>query len=205
MTTPARGMAVVLGALVLGVTALAGCGDDADGAEEREPESTTTESTTTTQPPASDLAAVRPVIEELVADLDDVLAEVLVDPAQLQDPESPIHEQLAAVFTEAQLQERLTRFETNASQGIEVTPLGGEPLRVTTLWGEITPDGENSLEVLICTTYHYRQTGPAGGEEKNGLSHPGIVYAEREDGVWKVSRTDEDHSQICDPTEPAAS
>jgi len=44
------------------------------------------------------------LVEDLLADYDDVLAEVLVAPEQVRDPDAPVHEELQAVFTPEQLE-----------------------------------------------------------------------------------------------------
>jgi len=202
MNRPARGLLVAFGVALLGAGALAGCGNDDAAGDESETTTTETSTTTTpptTEPPATDVEAVRPIIEELAADYDAALAAVLVEPDQVLDPESPVHEQLAAVFTDDELARRVERFEQNANRGIVFSPLGPEPLWVTTVVGEIEPDGPDALRVVICTTYHYRKTSPEGGEERDGLSHPGWLYAAREDGVWQVSRVESNSMQLCDP------
>ena len=192
--------AAVVAALVGAALVLAGCSDDDAAGDE---ESTTTESTastTTTQPPATDTEAVRPVIEDLVADFDAVQADALLDPAQLEDPESPLAADLEALFTEEALEARLATFRDNAEAGRVFEPTGPQPLWTTVLADEIVPNGENSLVVLACTTDHYRVTGPEGGEARDGFSSPGRFYFERVDGAWKVARVDENPMQFCDPT-----
>src|SRR5690606_21160384 len=152
MNRPARGLLVAFGVALLGAGALAGCGNDDAAGDESETTTTETSTTTTpptTEPPATDVEAVRPIIEELAADYDAALAAVLVEPDQVLDPESPVHEQLAAVFTDDELARRVERFEQNANRGIVFSPLGPEPLWVTTVVGEIEPDGPDALRVVI--------------------------------------------------------
>ena len=189
-------VAALLSGLALSVFA-PGCGES-DGADESS-STPSTASTTTTQPPASDLHAVRLVIEDLLSDYDEVTAEALANPQLAEDPEAAIREDLERVFSAEALQAQLGVYASNASEGRSLQPLGPEPMFVTTLWGELTAPVENTVEGLVCTTYHYRSVAPDSGEVKDGLSHPGRVYAVREDGEWKVARVDEDESQVCDP------
>ncbi len=179
MSMPAGGVAAALGAVALSLTVI-GCGND-DRAQGESRATTTAPATTTTQPPATDTEAVRPVIEELVQDYDIVLAKVVVDPGQVNDPASPVHDELAALFTPAELQARIATFRENAGVGRVYQPIDGRPLRSSVLLGEVVADGDDALQVTICTTYYYLRTGPEG------------------DGQWKIARVDQGDRQVCDP------
>lgn len=198
MRMPAGGVAAVLGAVTLGL-GVVGCGGDDAAGGGGSGLTTTVPATTTTQPPATDAEAVRPVIEELVHDYDAALAAVVVDPGQVDDPASPVLEDLEAVLTQTELEQRLVVYRENAAEGRVFEPIGSKPLRVTVLAGDIVAHGDDALEVPVCTIHHYRKRGPDGVEEKDGFPHPGRIEAERVEGTWKISWSDEDPLGFCDP------
>src|SRR5690606_17218443 len=104
------------------------------------------------------------------------------------------------VFTSANLDERLGVFRDSAAVGRVYEPIGDQPLLTTVLAGDIVAHGDDELEVPVCTIYHYRKRGPDGVEEKDGFPHPGRIRAERIEGTWKISWSDEDPLGFCDPT-----
>jgi hypothetical protein len=96
-----RRHAMALTVVVLTLTAFtAGCGDDDDSGGSASPGSSVEPEPPSTQPAASDSAAVRPYIEDLLAAWDTAMTPILGDPrGVVDDPESPLRADLGESFT----------------------------------------------------------------------------------------------------------
>jgi hypothetical protein len=201
VTTFVRGRRIAALTLTAGLVVL-GCGDDDGGEDAREDSTTTTEgpSTTTTQPPATDLDAVRPIVEELLARSDEVTAEILMDPAVANDPNAPILEELAEIYTEQTYQDLVGVYRRNAETGMVFEPYNSDQMRVTSLAGELTAVDHNKIEGLVCSVYHYRSDSPAaGGTLLDGVAQPGTLRVVRVDGIWQIDLLGNDETQQCEP------
>lgn len=197
----ARGRTVL--AVVAASLLLVACGDDDDEGS-TDTTSSETSSTTSTQPPADDLDEVRPIVEDLLQRRDDVTTRILGDPAQANDPDAPILDELAAIYTEQTYEDLLGVYRRNAEDELVYTPYNSDRLGATTLDGELEALDENTVEGRICNRYTYRSSSPSGGTTLDGVTHPGLLRVVRVDGQWLIELLGNDDTQVCEPERASA-
>jgi hypothetical protein len=188
---------------IFGVLLVAGCGDDDEAAGQDEPTSTTSESrstTSTTQPPGTEPTAVEPIVEDLIARLDEVTDEIVREPSVVLNPDAPVLAELREVVTADEYEARVRVYRENAESGLVYEPLNADRIASTTVASELSTVDDNTVQAFLCVLNTYRATDTEGyGEVKDGLAHPGLVTAVRIDGAWRIERIDEDDTQTCDP------
>ena len=181
----------------------AGCGDDDEAAGQEQATSTTsmsTSTTSTTQPPGTDPAAVEPIVEDLLARLDEITDEIVREPSVALNPDAPVLGELREVVTADEYEARLRVYRESAESGLVYEPLNADRIASTTLASEVSTVDENTVQAFLCVLNTYRAVDAEGyGEVKDGLAHPGRVTAVRINGAWRIQRVDEDDTQICDP------
>lgn len=183
----------------------AGCGDDDEAAgDEQQPTSTpstSTSTTSTTQPPGTDLAAVKPIVEDLLARDDEITDEIVRDPSVVLDPDAPILAELAEVVMRDEYDARVRTYRENAEAGLRFEPLNAQLTATTDLSGDLATIDEDTVQGPLCIVNTYRLLDGDGylREVKDRLAHVGRVTAVRLDGVWKTQQIDIDESQVCDP------
>lgn len=189
-----RGMSMVVVGTSALLAVLLGCSGDDDSSDE-DPDSTEppSESTTTTQPPSSDLAAMRPVVEGLLASWDEAFGGMLADPrAVIDDPEHELRSELAALFTTdspyvADLDVLLGSF-VDQDTGYRAASPGG--VQQTTLVEFTESRGEDDIGFVFCSFNDAAEYSLATGEERPpdvGVRH-GAGEARRVDGQWLLHR-----------------
>jgi hypothetical protein len=206
VTTFVRGRRIAALTLTAGLVVL-GCGDDDGGEDARDDSTTTTEapSTTTTHPPATDLDAVQPIVEDLLERSDEATAEILADPAQANDPDAPAVRELAEIYTEDVYEELVAVYRDNAEKELVFEPYGSDRMVQTTLVGDLAALDDNRVVGDICNLYHYRSDSPAaGGTLLDGVGQPGQVTAVRVDDIWRLELVGSDETRTCDPEASAS-
>lgn len=210
MREQARGRVPVTGATSFAAVILmfssalvaSGCGGGSSGAEEAADATTTSEPTPTTEPPATDADAVRPLVEDRLARLDDVLDRIVRDPSLVLEEDAPVLEELAAIHAPGEAYDtRLSTYRENAETGRHLEPINGRRTVTTALTGELTVLDHDQVQGSLCIIRSYRVIDGSGAlrEIVDGLTQRGRVTAVRKDGVWKILRIDVDDSQVCDP------
>ena len=183
----------------------AACGDDDEAAGQEQANSTTSMSTSTTsstQPPGTDPAAVEPIVEDLLARLDEITDEIVRDPSVVLDPDAPVLEELTEVQAPGEAYDaRMRTYRENAESGFRLEPVNAARTRTTTLVGDLSTVDEGTVEGPVCILNTYRALDGNGHlrEIKDDLAHPGRVTAVRRGGVWKIQQIDVDDTQVCDP------
>lgn len=189
----------LVGVLVL--TLLIGCGGDASGEDERSSEASTP-STPTTQPPGTDPEAVRPIVEDLLARLDDVVDRIVRDPSLVAQDDAPVLDELAEVHAPGEAYDaRLSTYRRSAEDGIRLVPVNATLTGTTVLTGDLTTVDRDTVEGPLCIHNTYRLVDESGvfGQVMDGVSFAGRVRAIRAEGTWKIQQIDEYSSQSCDP------
>lgn len=187
---------------------LLGCSGDDDSSDD-DPNSTesTAASTTTTQPPSSDRAAMRPVVEELLASWDEAFGEMLADPrAVIDDPEHELRSELGALFTTdspyvADLDVLLGSY-VEQDAGFRVGP--SERVQQTTLV-EFTESGsDDDIGFVFCSFSDGVEYSLATGEERPAYVavRDGAGEARRVDGRWSLHRLQRLGFEVLPPDSP---
>jgi hypothetical protein len=195
-------MAFAVVGLVVGSCACSGDDDDGDTTDP-----TNEITTTTAQPSGDDAAAVRPYVEELLTQLDEVTDQIIRDPTLVQDPDSPLVEQLESIYApDAEgLAGSLETFRRDAEAGTHAEPVNSD----TTIRSEVTGDpekvDEDTVTVPICSVMTLRKVDRNGAvlELIAYLAQPGEVTATRVDGVWRLERVDVFDNTVCEGATPA--
>jgi hypothetical protein len=199
---------VAVGVTLVAALMTGACGGDDEPAGDDELPSTTAQeqATTTREPPATEPAAVEPIVVDLLTRLDAVTTEIVGDPGvAVNDPESPALAELAEIFAPGDaFNARLDTYRRNAEVGITSKPVNADQVVTTTVVGDLRTVDENSIEGSLCVLNTYRSTGPTGGEVKDHVANPGLVTAVRIDGSWKIQQIDMDDAQLCEWEEGSA-
>jgi hypothetical protein len=211
-TTPERGdrarvtrrTAVLVG--VVGLLLVSACGGD-DGEEESDggssgPAEAAGERTRTEdEPPASDTEDVRPFIENLLDEHDHVVNQILPDPGVARDREDVLVQGYIDLFApDSEVPDQiLDSWAAMGEAGERFEPYeSGRPINVTRLDGEVvamTGDdatGEDEAQFPVCSEIGYRRLDGAGQvlEDRPPEEHPGVGFAQRVDGEWRLWRID---------------
>lgn len=157
-------------------------------------------STATSEPPATRIEAVTPIVEDLLARNAEVSARMLGNPLQALDPEAPVLDDLAEIYTDDVYAQLVGLFRQNAADQLVFEPYGADPMLRTTLVGELAALDDDRVVGEICHLYNLRSTSPAaGGSLLDGVTHPGQVTAVRVDGRWRLELVGSREDQLCDP------
>jgi hypothetical protein len=190
MTT--RKVLGVLLAAVLAVGACSGGDDDASPTTTRagNRSTTTTEATTstpsTTQPPATDVAAVTPVLQDLMGQYDAAVAAILADPRVSSNPESPKVTAYLALFTDDSsfADGALANWTREGEAGRFYRPGPAGKLTSSTVMS-VTPVSGDEATFTICAQNSIQITDADGNVlESQGGQTAASVVALRVDGAW---------------------
>lgn len=196
---------VVFGVLTF-VGSASACGGDDDG-EDADPGPSEVTTTTTSQPPGDDPAAVEPYVVELLARFDEVTDQIVRDPSVVEDPESPLIEQLEAIYApDAEgMAGSLQAFRRDADAGLRSEPVNSDTTIRTDVTGEVETVDENTVTVPVCSVMTYRRLDRDGAVHEliAYLAQPGEVTAVRVEGVWRLERVDVFGNTICQDPVPA--
>jgi len=165
--------------------------------------STTTEatasSTSTTQPPATDVEAVTPVLQDLMGQYDAAVAAILADPRVASDPTSAEVEAYLALFTDNSTfaDGALANWAREGEQGRFYRPgSSGQLTRSTVIM--VTPADDDEATFTICAENSMEITDSEGNVvESFGGKTAASVVAVRVDGVWRIRDLTEAAASGC--------
>ncbi len=164
---------------------------------------TTTEATTSTtstiQPPATDVEAVTPVLQDLMSRYDAAVAAILADPRVASDATSPEVEAYLALFTDNSTfaDGALANWARDGEQGRFYRPgPGGQLTRSTVI--TVTPADVDEASYKICAENSMEITDSEGNIlESFGGQTAASVVAVRADGVWRIRDLTEAATSGC--------
>lgn len=168
------------------------------------PRSTTTSeaatsSTSTTQPPATDVEAVTPVLQDLMGQYDAAVAAILADPRVASDPTSAEVESYLSLFTANSTfaDGALANWAREGEQGRFYRPgPGGQLTRSTVI--AVTPADDDEATFTICAENSMEITDSEGNVvESFGGQTAASVVAVRADGVWRIRDLTEAATSGC--------
>jgi hypothetical protein len=131
---------------------------DSESSEDEGADSRTSEPPSSTQPPASDPAAVRPYVEELLAGYDEVVTEIVAEPSVAQDRDHPAVEEFLSLFEPGSdfAEGSLDGWVENAETGVVLEPVSGDQLvNVTTLAGDPRAVSDDEVAFARCVEQSY--------------------------------------------------
>ena len=186
----------VLAVLLLFVSACSGNGDAASSGTSASTTSssststtnTSTSSTSTTQPPATDVAAVTPALQELMDRYDSAVAAILTDPRVASNPDSNEVQAYLALFTGSSsfADGALASWTREGEAGRFYRPGPRGELTNSTVT-EVTPASEDEASFTVCAVNSMEITDSAGNViESVGGQTAAMVVAVRVDGVWRL-------------------
>lgn len=196
--------------LVVALVVLGACsGDDTNAGPTTTtslaPRSTTstTESTSssasTTQPPATEVEAVRPVLQELLGRYDAAVAAILADPRVASDPTNAEVKAYLALFTENSTfaDGALANWARDGEAGRFYRPGPRGELTNSTVT-EVTPTSEDEASFTVCAVNSMEITDSAGNViESVGGQTAATVVAVRVEGVWQLRDLTEASATGC--------
>lgn len=171
--------------------ALAACGDDEEAAPPTTRATTTTSTTqptttSTTQPPGTDPEAVRPYLEALFVEYDEVVNAILADPRVAADPNHELVQRYLALFTPGSTFAAGTVefWADEAEQGHFYRPGTLDQIGRAEIVG-VRPGTADQINFTACSFESYVVVDEAGDViESVGGPSPGEGVALRVDGRW---------------------
>lgn len=158
-----------------------------------------TSSTSTTQPPATDVEAVTPVLQDLMGRYDAAVAAILADPRVASDPTSVEVEAYLALFTDNSTfaDGALANWAREGEQGRFYRPgPGGQLTRSTVIM--VTPADDDEATFTICAENSMEITDSDGKVvESFGGQTAASVVAVRADGIWRIRDLTEAATSGC--------
>lgn len=85
------------------------------------------------QPPGTEPTAVEPIMEDLIARLDEVTEEIVREPSVVLTPDAPVLAELREVVTADEYEARLRVYRDNAQSGLVYAPLNADRIASATL------------------------------------------------------------------------
>ena len=159
----------------------------------------TTSTTSTTQPPATDVEAVTPVLQDLMSRYDAAVAAILADPRVASDPTGPEVEAYLALFTDSSTfaDGALANWAREGEQGRFYRPgSGGQLTRSTVI--TVTPADDDEATFTICAENSMEVTDSEGNVvESFGGQTAASVVAVRADGLWRIRDLTEAATSGC--------
>jgi hypothetical protein len=159
----------------------------------------TTSSTSTTQPPATDVEAVTPILQELMGRYDAAVAAILADPRVALDPTNAQVESYLSLFTDNSTfaDGALANWAREGEQGRFYRPgTGGQLTRSTVI--AVTPADDDEATFTICAENSMEITDSKGNVvESFGGQTAASVVAVRADGVWRIRDLTEAATSGC--------
>jgi hypothetical protein len=200
----ARGRPVaLLLAAALAAAAAAGCGGDADASE-----GGADEIGLGARPGLPDDAdELRTEIEQLLAERDRVVGEIVADPAVAGDPGHPLVQELTDLYEpdSEEVAAALATWAGHAEAGERTLPATeGRPAFATRLDGEIERLGGDEVRFPICNEHSYAVLDAADQlvEMQPGVDMPGEGTAVRVDGRWRLRQLTVEPVTGCRQEEP---
>ena len=192
---PARAAAIPLLLVVALLGACSADGDSASGSTTTNTEdnassttSPTSTSTSTTQPPGTDLAAVEPIIAELLSQRDELAAQIRQDPTLISDQDDGPFAEYAALFTvdSPQLTDFRESVQRVAGEGHADRPGPSGVLEATHLDAMLPSDSADVALFQVCAFSDFETYDVESGETVAAEAVKVVSGGEarRVDGVW---------------------
>lgn len=154
------------------------------------------------EPAAGDVDAVLPYLEELLAEHDRVVAEILADPSVAEDPDSSLIGQYRDLFVpDSELPDRvIAAWADEAAAGRTVEPYDDQhPVVETMIDGEVEVEDDDEVRIPTCEVR--RERTYVDGELSGGVplrESAGETVAVRVDGRWRISSRQIDDGATCE-------
>jgi len=155
-----------------------------------------------TEPGADDVEAVVPYVEDLLAEHDRLVAEILADPSVADDPDHALIRQYGALFVpDSDLPDQVVQvWSDEAAAGVTVGPYDDEhPMVATSIAGEIDVVDGNEVRVPTCEVR--RERTYTDGELTGGVperQQAGETVAVRVDGEWLIDSRQVHDGATCE-------
>jgi hypothetical protein len=141
-------------------------------------------------PPGSDLEAVTPLVEDLLADYDDVVNEIMADMTVAADDDAELVQRFLALHEPGSdfAQEALDAWEQSGADGMSVRPYDEEhPAMETRLDGDLETVSDEEVTVPVCEVQRqvvFQDDQPTEGVPL--LEQAAEVTAVRVDDGWRL-------------------
>jgi hypothetical protein len=154
------------------------------------------------QPPADDVEAVEPVLADLLERHDDVVNEVLADPAVARDDHDPLVEEYLSLYSPDSLvpEQVVEAWVADADAGRSTHPVDpGHPAVASRIDGEIQAISDDEVRFPTCSEQRYASYEGDGAlvEMVPYREQPGEATAVRVDGVWLLLQLDSFEGQAA--------
>jgi len=183
-------------ALVVTLSLVAGCssdddsrGDGDDGEVAGVELDAGADTPSETHPPAERLDEVYPHVVDLLASYDELVEEIVADPAALDSPGDDVDDRFLALFSaeNAFARASLDGWEQLAADDVRLEPASSEhPLNFTYLDGGVQQVGDDGVRFAHCTVQRYVRY--EGDDETDRTDEPVLLpgqgTAVRVDGRW---------------------
>jgi hypothetical protein len=180
-------------ALTLAATS---CGNDDDPPADDESSAitattATAETTSDEEPPGTDPTAVEPYVEDLLTRYDEVMSQIVADPAIAADREHELYRELEALLVpDAPMTEPIVNaLVARGEQGVSQRPYDDDQLPIErAVDGEIVPVNEDEVTFPMCTIFNYRLFDSLDRETEYhaDVVQAGTGEAVRIDGHWLI-------------------
>jgi hypothetical protein len=154
------------------------------------------------EPAADDVDAVLPYLEDLLAEHDRVVAEILADPSVAEDPDGSLIGQYRDLFVpDSELPDRvIAAWADEAAAGRTVEPYDDQhPVVETFVDGEVEVVDDDEVRVPTCEVR--RERTYVDGELTGGVpmrESASETVAVRVDGRWRISSRQIDDGAACE-------
>jgi hypothetical protein len=197
---PGLRLAAVAGAWVLAGGGVVACtGGDGDGSSSAG--EVASGRAGRAEPSAEDPEAVVPYLEDLLAEHDRLVAEVLAEPAIAEQPDSlPIRQYVELFVPGSELPDQVVEvWAEQAAEGVTVGPYDDDhPVVVTSIDGEVEVLDDDEVRIPTCEVR--RERTYVDGELRGGVPEQrqaGATVAQRVDGRWRISTREVHADQTC--------
>jgi len=143
------------------------------------------------EPAGTDPEAVRPYIEELLAQYDQVVNEIVIDPSVARNPEDPLMERYLNLYEpDSEFAGQLVQgWLERADEGLSTRPLDAEhPTSESAVDGDIPAGTADEISFPYCVERHYVVHDDAGRQVQRvpEREQPGTGTAVRVEGQWRL-------------------
>jgi hypothetical protein len=151
--------------------------------------------TSGTGPAADDPEAVRPFVEDLLEEYDEVTDEIVADPGVAADGDDLLVEEYLSLFEPDSdyADHRLESWAANGEAGVSMRPISEDQLtNVTHLDGEIEAVSDDEVRFPTCDEQRFEVLDSEGRvtQRTEFFEQPGEGVAVRVDGQWRLRRLD---------------
>ena len=188
------GLIAAVGVLAAGCTPGGDDDDDAGKGPPEKVEDVTTTSQPVDQPPASDVGAVQPIIQDLVDGYAEAVSTILADPAIAGERGNETVAAFVALFEDGsdRADESLAAWQDYADEGTTLEPVSSDhPTVVVNIDGAVRRVSDDEVRFAICEIQRY--VHKVDGRETERVDErlvPGTGEAVRVDGQWRLRSLD---------------